>query len=935
MHRFTNLILKGLLFASFCFTFASAAFTSVSLTGSLAGATLEHQINLSDPNANGQDTITIRYTVPQTAWVAVGVNPTGTGMVNGEVVIGKPADNTVLKYKMTAKNGNTISEQPNQTLINTSLQQTGGNTILTFSKLLVEDGEYTITASASNTFIAAFGSSNNFGFHQGYGVQDVTLEAGSVATPTTPTDAPVAAPTTEAPFAAPTDAPVPAPTVAPPAPAPAVLDFEEVALTGLLSEATFRYHVNRNDVNADGADTITIEFTCPGNVWVGSGVSQYGAMIPAKAVTGFPEFGTPPSRISLQDRAAEGVTVLPEDEQTLIDPQLSFANDRTTLLYTQPLHSGANAEDDVFRIRADGSNTNFIGACGTTGGYSFHQLYGSFGVTVKDPAPPQEATFREVALSGSLAEAAFQYRLNRNDAMANGADTISIEYSCPGNVWVGVGVSEFGLMVPALAVTGSPEWGIPPARVSLAARATEGVTALPEDQQTLIDPKISFANDRTTLSYTLPVFVAGMNTNNEALEVHADGQNNNFIGACGTTAGASFHRLYGSFGLIVEEGTTEAPTTAAPFAAPTNPPGAEVLELPGDLEGSTLSYLFTFDDPNTGGKDSITVTYTAPVTGWVAVGASETGLMVGSDSVIGIPATGEVKKYTLNSKSGDLSGIKVMPDDKQTLANTAITQANGMTTLTYTKILVEDDEVPINRVGENIFIAAVGTSNTLGFHSVRGSFSLSGKVVERDNSLWVVHGWLAAIAWGVMCPLAILAGLFRKYIPGEGMWFQIHRILQTLVIVLTIASVAVAIAALNKETPARLSANHFSVDFADGHRLIGLVVLIAGIVQVVNGVLRPHLPPKPEPNDAEEGNNDTPPQAAEKSSARKLWDVLHRLLGVGLLALTWYQIQLGIFWYHEFFNNGDSESTLNIFYGVIGVLGALIVIGVAMRVLMG
>jgi len=501
----------------------SAGFTSDSLTGSLAGTTLEHKITLSDPNANGQDTITIRYTVPQTSWVAVGVNPTGNGMVGGEVIIGKPDDNSVLKYKMTAKNGNAIDELPNQTLINPSLQQTGGNTILTYTKLLVEDGEFTITAGASNTFIAGFGFSNNFGFHQGYGVQEVTLEAGKVATPTVPTNVPV-----------PTDVPAPVP--------------------------------------------------------------------------------------------------------------------------------------------------------------------------------------------------------------------------------------------------------------------------------------------------------------------------------------------------------TDSPTSIAPFVAPTSPPGAQTLELTGELKGSTLSYQFT----NTGGKDSITVTYTASVTAWVAVGASESGLMVGSDAVIGIPSTGEIKKYSLSAKS--LEGVSVMPNEKQTLVNAAITQANGMTTLTYTKILVEDGEIPINRDGDNIFIAAHGSSNAFGFHSATGAFTLSGEVIERDDSLWGIHGLLAFIAWGVLCPLAILAGLFRKYIPGQGVWFIIHRTLQGLVVILTIASVAVAIVALNEETPANLSANHFSTDFVDGHRLIGLVVLIVAVVQGANGIFRPHLPPKPE-------ESETPStQPAEKSGTRKFWEVFHRLLGVGLLALTWYQI---------------------------------------------
>jgi len=174
-------------------------FQSVALSGgSLQGAILETKINLSDPIANGQDTITVRYTVPQLSWVAIGVNPTGTGMVDGEVVIGRPTDNTVLKYRITARNAAAIKEQPNQTLINPSLEQVDGSTILTFTKLLVEDGEYTISAGASNTFIAAFGFSNSFGFHQGYGVESVMLASGSaptVAPVANPTDTPVGLPT--------------------------------------------------------------------------------------------------------------------------------------------------------------------------------------------------------------------------------------------------------------------------------------------------------------------------------------------------------------------------------------------------------------------------------------------------------------------------------------------------------------------------------------------------------------------------------------------------------------------------------------------------------------------------------------------------------------------------------------------------------------------
>ncbi|CAJ1963679.1 unnamed protein product [Cylindrotheca closterium] len=567
MHPFTNLLKRGwllLIVAAFCLNvkLASAAFTSVSLAGSLTGATLETQINLADPNASGQDTITVRYTVPQTSWLAVGVNPAGT-MPNGEVVIGKPDDNnSVRKYKITARGAGAISEQPNQTLINPSLQQTGGNTVLTFTKLLVEDGEFTITAAASNTFIAAFGSSNTFSYHQGFGSQAVTLDDGSNPGP----DA----------------SPTPPPTTAAPVP-------------------------------------------------------------------------------------------------------------------------------------------------------------------------------------------------------------------------------------------------------------------------------------------------------------------------------------------------TNPPTTAAPFEAPTNPPGADVLELTGDLQGSSLSYQFTFGDPNTGDKDSITVTYTAPVTAWVGVGASESGFMLGSTAIIGLPSTGEVKKYSLNAKT--TPGVSVMPDDQQTLVNVGITQANGFTTLTYTKILVEDGEVPINRVGDNIFVAAHGSSNTLGYHSVRGSFSLSGKAVGRDNSLWIAHGCLAYVAWGVICPLAILAGLLRKWIPGgPSMWYEIHRTLQSLVVLLTLIAIIIAIVALNQDTPDNSSAGHFQPDFSDSHRTIGLAVLIVAIFQVTGGVLRPHLP---------ESDDE------KMSTKRKVWEVLHRLLGTALLLLAWYQIDLGIFWYHEIFDNGNQEPTASVFYAVMGIFAFIILMAISLKIMCG
>jgi hypothetical protein len=91
--------------------------------------------------------------------------------------------------------------------------------------------------------------------------------------------------------------------------------------------------------------------------------------------------------------------------------------------------------------------------------------------------------------------------------------------------------------------------------------------------------------------------------------------------------------------------------------------------------------------------------------------------MVGSEAVIGLPDTGEVQKYDLNERA--VSGIVPMVDERQTLIDASITQTSDSTTLKFTKILVEDGEIPIEKDAKNTFLSAWGTSNILGFHAAR------------------------------------------------------------------------------------------------------------------------------------------------------------------------------------------------------------------------
>lgn len=380
--------------------------------------------------------------------------------------------------------------------------------------------------------------------------------------------------------------------------------------------------------------------------------------------------------------------------------------------------------------------------------------------------------------------------------------------------------------------------------------------------------------------------------------------------------------------------------TTAPTATPTAPPdfsSFSLLELEGDLQGAKMMFKFNENDERADGKDTITVVYEAPVEGWVGWAVSNNGgFMLGSEAVIGLPDTGVVEKYNLNAQN--VAGVSPMPVEKQTLIDASVQQSEDKTTLTFTKILEEEGEIPINLVGDNTFLAAWGINNNLAQHAHRGSFSASGEsLTVREQSLWKLHGWLAAIAWSLLSPLAIASSILRQYFPGEGLWFQVHRGLNSMVVAFTLAAFFTAVAAINQETPSGASPKHFDSSLSSGHRTIGLVIFIFACLQAIGGLLRPHAPHAPSSSgggdsaaDAEAGGK---PEAApeEKTVARQLWEIGHKGIGLALLGLCWYQVKLGISTYSDIFKSGDDDSLLAALYAVIATLGAVIVIGYVLK----
>lgn len=361
--------------------------------------------------------------------------------------------------------------------------------------------------------------------------------------------------------------------------------------------------------------------------------------------------------------------------------------------------------------------------------------------------------------------------------------------------------------------------------------------------------------------------------------------------------------------------------------------GLTAIGLGGQLSDTVLEYVVNLADPRAGGLDTVTMVYTVPEESWVSIGFSSNGEMIGSDAVVGLPSSGAVLKYGLSSYV-QTTGVLPLPEAQQTLIETSIVQdgGTGTTRLQFTKIMDEAGEVPIV-LGSNIFIGAIGMDNAFFYHGKRDSFGIellvatedadadadatesdaapaTAVIIEtRNRTLWKAHGWCAALAWGLFSPLAIGAALLRKWFP-DGLWLKIHQYLNWGVGLFTIAAFGLAVAAINSETPAGSSGNHFSSS-PFPHRFIGLVVFAIVAFQVASGQSRPHTPAKGE----------------EKSVTRKSWEILHRVLGVALLALGWYQIQSGIQIYQRIFADSASRNLSALFWGIVGSISGVIVVG--------
>jgi len=310
----------------------------------------------------------------------------------------------------------------------------------------------------------------------------------------------------------------------------------------------------------------------------------------------------------------------------------------------------------------------------------------------------------------------------------------------------------------------------------------------------------------------------------------------------------------------------------------------------------TLKFYYKLVSMDGGNAVSVKMVYQGLA--WLGIGVSTDGKMVGGKSVIGQP---ESEVSSTNPGKYDMyytypGGVVLMDDSAQTLINGTIAQdtTTGETTMTFTMMLDESGELSITSSGQNIFIYAMGGDNTYPlYHSGgKGSFKVdflgsTPIVVDSEESsknytkIFAAHGIMAVIAWAFLTPFAV-ASTFLRSLFTSPLWFKVHLYFNCMSFILTAAAFVIAV--LNVERNEMFSKPHF---------IGGWVIMGLATLQVIAGVFRPHAEKKEDPLNASHVVTQTF-KSMNAGSVRALWEVTHKVFGVGLIGLTLWQMQTGI-----------------------------------------
>jgi Eukaryotic cytochrome b561 len=251
-----------------------------------------------------------------------------------------------------------------------------------------------------------------------------------------------------------------------------------------------------------------------------------------------------------------------------------------------------------------------------------------------------------------------------------------------------------------------------------------------------------------------------------------------------------------------------------------------------------------------------------------------------------------------------------------------------------------------------------GTSSPASQSTSQIVFGQSGNSSDAAGTrgLWVSHGILMAIAWGVFAPLAVGASYLKKtkFLQKDALWLCLHFYLSFAAVIFTVFGFVFAILATQLEGDP-----HFK---KDTHHKAGLAIVLLVIVQALAGFFRPspNTPKSDADNkpkgvssanssntsqDGEEGREIATSEERDADSSideskkvrhpwiRQCWEYFHRFLGISLLALAWYNCNSGIELQAEKYQQDDEQTLMSIFWSITGLIaGVIFLLGYVIRV---
>jgi len=200
-----------------------------------------------------------------------------------------------------------------------------------------------------------------------------------------------------------------------------------------------------------------------------------------------------------------------------------------------------------------------------------------------------------------------------------------------------------------------------------------------------------------------------------------------------------------------------------------------------------------------------------------------------------------------------------------------------------------------------VFLGVEDILETDGAEAILEDIIVAGDAATQSGlslrQIHLIHGSLMMVSWGFLLPSGTLIAKFYKHRP-DGLWFKLHRGIQMLGLLLAIIGWIIAL--VNFTVFQDVGFRNYQ------HGICGMVVMILGILQPLNALLRPHAPK----------SDDEP-----KTTKRHYWEIWHKISGYSAVLLAVPTIVLGSL----SLPNLDDQTKVQIGYGV-GCIGGLLVL---------